>query len=279
MPSLDLDGISLAYQRYPADHAGAPLVLLLHGLGSRSDDWVLQIDALRAAGYQVLAPDLRGLGRSSSLQGWPNVEDLADDMISLLKDQTRGPVHVVGLSLGGTVALAIAARSPEVVKSLVLVNTFAHLTLRAVNWRNALGRGWNLFVGSMDRLGEWIAEDLFPRDDQSGLREAAAERIAANERASYLKLLVAVARFDIRRELQTIDKPTLVVAGSADNMVPIELKQYLAERIPGAELLEIEGSGHATPVDAAERFNDALIGFLERAEERRDKPARATQLS
>lgn len=266
MSVLSLNGVKIAYQFFPSADPRAPIALLLHGLGSRSQDWILQVQALSLAGYDVWTPEPRGLGDSSKLRGWPTVEDLAADMISLLVEEVGRPAHVAGLSLGGTVALAMAIKKPELVRSLTLVNTFAHLPLWAVNRRNAFGRSWNLIVGSMERLGEWVANDLFPSPKQVTLRSAAAERIAENRRGAYLKLLIAVYRFDVRRKLGDIKVPTLVVAGARDSLVPLKLKEDLAEGIPGAQLALIAGSGHATPIDAAEEFNAQLINFLSQAE-------------
>lgn len=266
MAFLSVNGTKIAYQSYPSGRRGAPVALLLHGLGSRSEDWLLQVKALTEAGYEVWTPDLRGLGDSSALHGWPTVEDLAEDMILLLTEKVRRPVHVVGLSLGGMVSLALAAKRPDLVQSLTLVNSFAHLPLRAVNWRNAWGRAMNLLVGSMQGLGKWVAQDLFPHPDQVGLRALAADRIAGNRRGSYLRLLVAVARFDLRSELGAIESPTLVVAGDQDHMVPMQVKENLAQGIPGARLIPFEGSGHATPIDAPQAFNERLLQFLELAD-------------
>lgn len=273
MPRLVIDEVEIAYQVHsPPDHP-APAVLLLHGLGSRSDDWVMQVEPLMRAGYQVWTPDLRGLGESSSLIGWPTIEQLGRDMIALLEQDIRRPAHVVGLSLGGTVALALAAERQDLVRSLTLVNTFAHLPLRAVHMRNAVGRAFNLFMGSMERLGDWVARDLFPRPDQRGLRSVAAGRIAANRRSSYFRLLVAVARFNLRRELGGIDLPALVIAGEQDILVPLSVKRALAEGMPRAQLVLFESSGHATPIDAPEAFNDRLLEFL-RAVDAADNQAR-----
>lgn len=266
MPRLVIDNVEIVYQVHSPSEQQAPAVLLLHGLGSRSEDWVMQVEALSQAGYQVWTPDLRGLGQSSSLSGWPTIEQLAGDMIALVEQEIRRPAHVVGLSLGGAVALAMAAERADLLRSLTLVNTFAHLPLRSVNWRNAGGRAFNLILGSMERLGEWVARDLFPRPDQGGLRSAAADRIAANRRGSYLRLLAAVARFNLRRELKRIDLPALVIAGDQDPLVPLSVKKRLAEGMPGARLVLFEGSGHATPIDAPEAFNDQLLNYLQKVE-------------
>jgi 3-oxoadipate enol-lactonase len=111
-------------------------------------------------------------------------------------------------------------------------------------------------------LGEWVAAGLFPRDDQQQLREVAAERIAANLRRNYLQAINATLRFDLRNQVHRIVAPTLVVAGELDRTFSLRPKIALVRAIPGARLEVIEGSGHATPLDAPDEFNRILLEFL-----------------
>lgn len=104
-------------------------VLLLHGLGSRGDDWELQREALSRS-YRVVIPDLRGHGESIAPSGEWTMRDVADDVAELLRRRATGPVHVIGLSLGGMVAFQLLADHPALVRSAVIINrqiTGAHL--------------------------------------------------------------------------------------------------------------------------------------------------------
>ena len=252
----------------------AAAVLLLHGLGSCGDDWALQLRAL-APRYSALAPDLRGQGKSPMPAGWPTIELLTADVVSLLDRLEIGSAHVVGLSLGGAVALQLAAEAPERVRSLVAVNTFARLRTP----RRSMGRGrrrmWLAATGRMEELGRSVAAGLFPYAGQEEMRALAAARLASNSPLTYVKLLMAVGRFDLRGRLGEIRVPTLVVAGEQDATVSMECKLELAGGIPGARLERFAGSGHATPLDQPERFNAALLGFLESV----DQAARAGDFS
>ena len=123
MPAIRLGDVTLHYEaRGPG---GAPIVLL-HGLGSSSADWALQLPVL-AARHRVLAPDLRAHGRSSRPPARLTVDAMAGDVAALLAALDSPPAHVVGLSLGGCVALVLALDHPARVRSLTLVNTFARL--------------------------------------------------------------------------------------------------------------------------------------------------------
>lgn len=261
MPLLEIGGARIHLLVSDAPRSGGPAVLLLHGLGSCAEDWLLQRPALEGR-YRLLMPDLRGHGRSSVPTGVPSVSMLAKDVRGLLRRLGEEACHVVGLSLGGAVALSLALDAPEYARSLVLVNTFARIPWSWRSLRQGAERLGLLARGRLHELGERVAEGLFPDADQAALRELATERVAANSRAAYAWMLFAVARFDARRQIGRIAAPTLVIAGERDTTVPMRCKEELARRIPGARLAVIPGSGHATPIDAAGSFNRLLLEFL-----------------
>ncbi|MFQ5943114.1 MAG: alpha/beta fold hydrolase [Anaerolineales bacterium] len=234
---------------------------MLHGLGSRGEDWIFQIEALEHD-YRVVTPDLRGHGSSPSTIDWPTMGDLAADVLCLLDQLGERRAHFVGLSLGGGVALQMGLDYPDRVKSLTIVNAAATLRVPRNRLPSAFVRMALLLTGRRKRLGEWVADGLFPREDQTEIREVAATRIAENLRRNYLQAIVAILRFDLRKQVHLIQAPTLVVAGMLDDTVPISPKVALASAIPGARLEVIDGSGHATPLDAPEEFNRLLREFL-----------------
>jgi pimeloyl-ACP methyl ester carboxylesterase len=238
-----------------------PFVVMLHGLGSRGADWVLQIEALQDH-YQMVTADLRGHGTSPSTSGWPTVGDLAEDVAGLMQQIGAPRAHFVGLSMGGGVALQMAIDFPDQVASLTIVNAAATLRVPFRRLPSAFVRIALLVSGQRRRLGEWVAAGLFPKDDQQQLREVAAERIADNLRRNYLQAIIMILRFDLRKQVRLIAAPTLVVAGTLDQTVPLRLKIALAESIPGARLEIIEGSGHGTPLDEPDEFNRLLLEFL-----------------
>jgi 3-oxoadipate enol-lactonase len=240
-------------------------VVLLHGLGSCGDDWGMQVTEL-AHLYRVITPDLPGHGENGPSEPVGTVESMAQAVSGLADALGANPVHVVGLSLGGAVALQWAIDRPDQVRSLTAVNTFARLSLARRGLLRMAGRVLLLLTGRMESLGDWVARGLFPGPDQRELQRLAAARIAGNSWRGYLQAALAVARFDCREGLERIKAPTLVIAGEKDTTVPMGPKLELARRIPGARLEIISGSGHVTPIDAAPRFNALLLGFLEEVE-------------
>lgn len=255
--------IELYHRRHGPEEA--PPVLLLHGLGSQGADWGLQLPAL-VPRFQAVTVDLRGHGRSPSAEGWPSVASMASDVQQLLVRRSLGPVHAVGLSLGAAVALQLTLDHPKSVKSLTLINGFARLRL---GWRGtwtAAVRLLLLMAGRMELLGRWVARLLFPGPGMKAVRRRAAARIADNDRSAYLRALWALRSFDVRDRLGDIDVPVLVISGAEDPIVPKGVKAELAEGLQYVQAVTIEDSGHATPLDAPEKFNRTLLEFLLRVE-------------
>ena len=243
--------------------ADGPLIVLLHGLGSSSADWRFQLPALGAA-YRVIVPDLRGHGRSPRGRGRLTAAMLAADVAALLDALAAPPAHVVGLSLGGCVALALALDHPARVRSLTLVNTFARLSLAGPRGAlHGLARLALLACAPMRVVAAHVARGLFPRRDQRELYLAAVASLAANPRRTYLASLRDLASFDVRRRLGAVRCPTLVVAGDRDATVPLFAKRLLQQSIPGAELIVVDDSGHVTPCDQPDRFNALLLSFID----------------
>lgn len=265
MPLTDLREAPLFYQTHGPAQPSRPPVVLLHGLGSCSSDWELQLPVLTDE-RTVLAVDLRGHGQSAPVDRGLRIRDLAGDVSGLARDLGQGPAHWVGLSLGALVALQAAVDVPEQIRSLTLVNGFARLRLHWASAFSGAGRIALLLSGRMDWMGRWVARSLFPHELQGDLRRMAAERIGANDRGSYIRTLLAVASFDVRKDLPTINQPSLVVAGAEDRIVPMAAKVTLAEGLPRSRLEVIPRSGHATPIDSAPEFNRLLVDFLNQTE-------------
>jgi 3-oxoadipate enol-lactonase len=245
--------------------SSAPVVLLLHGLGSCGDDWGPQSRAL-AARYRVLAVDLPGHHRSARPGGPLSIPGMAAAVDALLERLAIDRIHAVGLSLGGCVALALALHAPRRVQSLVLINAFAHLRpsgLRGV--ARGAGRALLAAAAPMSLVAAFVAREAFPRAGQEPLRAAATVRLAANPRRHYLASLGALMRFDVRDRLAEVRCPTRVIAGALDSTVPLAAKELLARAIPGARLSLVRDSGHVTPVDQAESLNQLLLEHLSEA--------------
>ena len=260
MPHVALRGVNLWVERHGSAD-GAP-ILLLHGLGSSSVDWALLLPAL-AAGHRVLALDLRGHGRSRPARGVLTVQRLARDVAQALTALGEETVHVIGLSLGGCVGLALASTEPTRVRSLTVVNAFAKL--QPAGARGALRtvkRFGLMCLAPMTLAAGEVARGLFPRPDQRDAYVAAVRSLSSTPRRTYLALMLALAAFDARARLAAIRCPTLVVAGERDRTVPRAAADALARGIPHARLVIIPDSAHATPYDQPAAFSRMVLEFV-----------------
>ena len=257
MPTLRSNGIDLTYE---TAGQGEPL-LLLHGLGSRSEDWQLQVPAF-AERYRVVTADMRGHGRTSKPAGPYSVPMMAADVLGLLDGLGITAAHVVGLSMGGMIAFQMAVDRPERVRSLVIVNSGPELVARTVSERLRVGQRLALArLFKPARTAQFLGPRLFPKAEQAELREMFIAQWAQNDPRAYRAAMRALVGWSVLDRVGGLRCPTLSICGDRDYTPPSYKEGYTA-LIPGARLVVIEDSGHATPIDQAERFNACVLGFL-----------------
>ena len=238
---------------------GAPL-LLLHGLGGSHDDWRLQITEF-AAKYRVIVPDLRGFGASERREPF-TIQRHARDVMALLSALTIESTHVVGLSMGGAVAIELALRAPRVVTSLVLVNTAPGFTL--TNWqrrRMAWLRVLLALVLGVGGVALVSGKAVFPARGQGRLRRRFIRRASRTSRWVYLATLRSLTRWNAESRLDAILAPTVVIGAQYDYTTSAEKRRWCA-RIPGALFVEITGSRHQTQLDSPDQLNRVIQAFL-----------------
>jgi 3-oxoadipate enol-lactonase len=242
---------------------GAPAVLFLHGLGATSNSWQLQFPVFVKAGFRPLAPDVPGFGDSPyDGRGW-NIPRVAAQMAELLNEIKTGPVHVVGLSMGGVIAQQFAHDFPQLTKKLVLVSTFSVLRPDSLSgWFYFLRRMLAVSLLGLTAQAKVVAKRVFPDQDQEMLREFLVATISDADKRAYRAAMRSLGLFDSRKWLGKITMPTLVVTGTEDTTVSPKRQKFLAETIPEARQVYIEKAGHAVSVDQADAFNKILLEFL-----------------
>ncbi|MDP2322755.1 MAG: alpha/beta hydrolase [Gammaproteobacteria bacterium] len=242
---------------------GEPL-LLIHGLGSSTRDWELQVPAFSAQ-YKVIVIDLRGHGRSDKPTGPYSIPLFAADTARLMEALNIRAAHIVGLSLGGMVAFQLAVSWPALVRSLVVVNSGPEFVVstpreRFLLWERKLLVRWM----GMKRFGKFLGRRLFPKPGQERLRRRLAETMAENDPRAYREALRAMtAGWSVERHLKDLHCPTLVIAATGD-YTPVAYKAAYVAMLPKAELLVIRDSRHATPADQPAEFNKAVLAFVAR---------------
>jgi pimeloyl-ACP methyl ester carboxylesterase len=188
---------------------------------------------------------------------------MAEDMAQLVSRLQTGPVHVVGISMGGTTALQLALDHPGLVERLVLVNTFASLRFDQPSTLFYFAVRYLLIHATgLPTQARVVARRLFPKPEQDELRQKFYEQVIQANPRGYRAAMRSLARFDVRRRLREIDVPTLVITGEQDGSIPIKIQRRLAEGIPGSRQVIIPSAGHGVTVDQPEAFNRILLDFL-----------------
>jgi len=243
--------------------SGESIVLLLHGLGSNGSSWRLQIPALKAAGFRVIAPDARGFGQSGFPGGQITIEVMAQDFSHLIKSLQHNPVHVVGISMGGTHALQLALDYPDLVKSLVLINTFASLQPE----KFSLWIYYGIRLALLHSLGietqaKFVARKIFPKPEHEFARQELIHQIREANPAAYRGVMRSFATFNLLPRLGEIRQKTLIITGEQDNTVSPVNQSKLTQYIPDARQVNVPNAGHAVIIDQPEYVNKLLTQFL-----------------
>lgn len=260
---------------------GEPL-LLIHGLGGSGADWSFQVAALEKR-FRVIVPDLPGCGHSPPPRDEYAIAGFANALWSLLDDLGVSRTNIIGFSLGGAVALEMAAQRPTSVPRLGLINSLA--TYRPDDWHKWLEvhvSTWLVRSLGMRRAAWLLALRLFPEPWQRAIREHAAAVVGAVPASSYLGMGLALARWAIIDRLDRLTSRTLLIAAEND-FTPLTEKRALAAKLK-ADIVVVRGSRHGTPFDSIEVTNASLLALLTdrpmppRSRWVRDSPMRARAL-
>jgi 3-oxoadipate enol-lactonase len=242
---------------------GYPIVLLLHGLGATSESWQFQYPALIASGFRVIGPDFRGVGKSTYPGGKNNVRKNSEDVAKLLHSLKISSVHVVGISMGGTVGLQLVLDHPSLVQSLILVNTFATLHPKRISyWVFYAVRLAMIQILGLPTQARYVVNRLLPLAEQETLREELYSQIIRSNPQGYRSMMKSFVHFDVTEKLGMINVPTLVVIGEKDSVVPPEIQYELARKIPISQLVVIPNAGHAVIGEMPIVFNRIICNFL-----------------
>jgi pimeloyl-ACP methyl ester carboxylesterase len=261
-----IDGRRMAYDEViPPQPRGT--VLLLTGADSNRLAWYKQLDVFGRA-YRTIAVDYRDTGDSDPVSEPYTVTDLADDAVFVLDALGVQRAHVIGISLGGYVALQMALRNPERVEKLVLISTSATFIPPSPDM---IAQIMQLQLDPHMEVGERMQRTMalvtapgyfesHPQDWDS-IAELARHRPQREEAAA--RQIQACLTYDVSGHLDQIQVPTLVVHGESDPRVGIEHAHFLAEHISGARLLLYPKTGHLVIIERAEEFNKDVLAFLE----------------
>jgi 3-oxoadipate enol-lactonase len=263
MPEVTVNGVTLYYEEMGT---GADTVVFSHSYLVDSTHFARQIEAISDR-YRCIAYDHRGHGRSQVTEGGYDMENLYNDGVAFIEALQCAPCHFVGLSTGGFIGMRIGIRRPELLKSLILMDTSADpepeenvkrykllmVIVRWLGWWPAIGKVMSLFF-----------TEKFLRDPtrQDEVKEWKRRITSGNKKAGIQFGRGIFARAGVYEELSTITVPTLVMVGEKDMATPVAKAQRIAEKIPGARLLVIPGAGHLCTVEEPAAVTSVIEEFL-----------------
>ena len=257
MPKIQANDIELYYE---TQGVGQPL-LLIHGLGSSTHDWELQVPEF-CKRYQVIMFDLRGHGKSDKPTGPYTIPMFAQDAADLLKALGVASAHIVGISLGGGVAFQFALDHPAMVKTLTIVNSGPMIATPGGDGKKEIESRIAIVQQlGMRAMGQALAPRLFPKPEHANLRESFIESWAQNDPRAYVDALLSMVDWNVIDQIGSIQAPTLVISSDQDYS-PVSLKKTYVKLMPNAELVVIADAHHAVPLEQPQAFNVELENFL-----------------
>ena len=236
-----------------------PLVFL-HGVGGGHHAWERQLPTFGGLGYPSHAWDQPGYGHSPIVEPY-DLEHVTAALARLIQGLSDEPVVLIGHSMGGLIAQEAYVRYPKMIKALALCFTSPAFAGRGSEFSTQFIAAR---VGPLDQ-GKTMAEIAAQLIPTMGSNSRLAEQIMASvPPETYRKAVHLLTTFDRRKELADIKVPALLIAGSDDKTAPSAMMERMAQKIPGAEYVLLEGCGHLGPMDQPDAFNTALLSFLKR---------------
>lgn len=257
------DGATIAFRRFGVP--GKPRIVLIHSLALDATVWDGVVDLLSNQA-EILTIDCRGHGRSSRPPGPYTVERFGDDVAELLDRLEWQRVVVAGCSMGGCVAQAFAARHPQYVSAMALIDTTAWYGPEAPReWRARAAKARVDGLESMAafQVTRWFGDRF--RLDQAERVQHTMDVFVHNDIDAYEATCAMLGDADLRPHLAEFRFPVAVVVGEEDYATPVENARALAESIPQASVTVLPNARHLTPIERPEDIAAAIEGLMSKA--------------
>jgi len=239
--------------------SSGPKLVLIHGLFLNSDCWREQLPAFQAD-FNILRFDLRGHGRSTKPKDRFTIRNYVDDLFALLHhlDWTED-LFLIGHSLGGMICLVYALENPSQVKKMVVADSFCFISHEAVT--DVLSR---IKFSSLKKFAKGISvRGLMPYNEETA--EFVAKLVTDHmTKKDCLRATAASAGFNICKNLNSLNKDTLILVGRKDITTPVWASEMIHEWLPQSELIIIPDAGHLIILDHSNEFNDIVRFFLKK---------------
>ncbi len=238
-----------------AENAANIPVVLVHGAGGTHLHWPAQVR--RLPGLWTLAVDLPGHGRTDGL-GEQEIRGFAAQLIAWAQAVGFPKAVWVGHSMGGAIVQTLALEHPQNVHGIGLVATGARLPVNPQLLESTAHA--ETFPLAVETIMKWA----FSPQTDARLRELATQRMLEVRHTVVHNDFAACNRFDVSDQLENITAPALIIHGTADKMTPFRYAEFLASRLPRAELVKVPDAGHMVMLEQPETVADALHRFAQR---------------
>jgi 3-oxoadipate enol-lactonase len=250
MEKINVNGIQIAYDR----RGDGPPLVLLHGYPLDHHLWD-EVVPLLADTFDVILPDLRGFGESTTFDSPYTMDDYASDVADLLDQLEIQKTAIVGHSMGGYVALAFARLYPERVRGLGLVSS----QVLADPPDRKEGRYKSAADVAENGIGGVVATMTPKFTSNEKLQTFARESMEGQQPAAYIGALRAMAeRSDSTPLLSSFNFPVVIIHGDSDSLIPVDRAREVKAALPQAHFVEISGVGHMPMMEAKEKTAEAL---------------------
>jgi pimeloyl-ACP methyl ester carboxylesterase len=263
MPSVPVGDRTIAYEEMGS---GDPIVWL-QGTGESTQGFIVQTSELSET-HRCVALDHRDVGKSSYVEEPYTPEDLAGDAAVVMDSLGVGPAHVVGYSLGGATAQELAIARPDLVRSLVLLSTWAAsdgwFKAQMRNWQSIRREHWDDEERFLDALGPWLWSPATYATPGlvEGLNIFMLNEEPRQRPEGWIRQCDADIAHDAASRLSAIGAPAIVIVGEDDLCTAPRYARELCGLLPSAELVTIPDAGHGALGEKPAVVNAAITGFI-----------------
>lgn len=236
-------------------------LLFLHGLGTDHSSWQNQIEFFEAKQFNIIAPDLKGFGSNEANNHNVTIKLIAQDVLSLLHRLKIQQVSIIGLSLGGLVALEMLLSLKRKIKieSLILVSS-------AANFKQGNRFYYNIrflmsYILPINYQALIVSRKIFPSDEFIKQREIFIKQMSSVNKEVYHNIINSMRIFNVIDKLGAIKLRSLVIAGKKDSIITPDCQKKLARKL-NADYIEIN-SNHAVNIEKPDDFNNVILEFLQ----------------
>ena len=260
MPYITINNCKYYYE---VTGKGSDTIVLSHGLLWSGKMFQKQVKYFSQR-YKVITYDHRGQGRSEVTKEGYTMEQLYADAVDLLVQLDSGPVHFGGLSMGGFIAMRLAARRPDLIKSLILMETTAQDEPNKIKYNllNNIVRTFGVKIVTKPVMKIMFGQNFLNDISRKEERKYWTHELQNNKKTIVNAVQGVIDRKGVEGELQNIKCPTLILVGTQDVATTPDKAEFIHQHIKGSELYYIEGGGHSSSIEEPEQYNRVIDKFL-----------------